>query len=289
MSSSLDAVLAQYEKNKQTTSSKPRMSDEDRLKQYFTIALPKGVKQGEKRIRILPTTDGSSPFKEVFFHNTQVQGRWMKIYDPGKDSTGKPTGDRSPLNEVEEALRLAGDEQSKELARSYRSQKFYIVKVVDRDKEEDGVKFWRFKHNWKGDGPIDKIIPIWRNKGDVTDVNEGRDLILILQAVPLPGGRGEYTTVSSVMYEDPGTLSKDPAQAKEWTSDEKTWKDVYSQKPVEYLEAISKGLDPVWDSELKKYTYEDPNAKTNSTVDMSSTNTNVDPQANQKVDEDLPF
>ena len=38
--SSLDAVLAQYEKNKQATSSKPRMSDEDRLKQYFTIALP---------------------------------------------------------------------------------------------------------------------------------------------------------------------------------------------------------------------------------------------------------
>ena len=29
--SSLDAVLAQYEKNKQATSSKPRMSDEDRL------------------------------------------------------------------------------------------------------------------------------------------------------------------------------------------------------------------------------------------------------------------
>ena len=36
MSSSLDAVLAQYEKNKQMTSSKPRMSDEDRLKQYQT-------------------------------------------------------------------------------------------------------------------------------------------------------------------------------------------------------------------------------------------------------------
>ena len=91
------------------------------------------------------------------------------------------------------------------------------------------------------------------------------------------------------MYEDPGTLSADPAQSKEWTSDAKTWKDVYSQKPVEYLEAISNGLDPVWDNELKKYTYDDPNAKTNSTVDMSSTSTNVDPQANQKVDEDLPF
>mgnify|MGYP003637648160 FL=1 len=286
--SSLDAVLAQYEKNKQTTgSSKPMMSQEDRLKQYLSIMLPKGTKSGEKTIRILPTQDGSSPFKEVYFHNIQVQGRWTKLYDPGKNQEGKPSGDRSPLNEVEEALRLAGDAQSKELARSYRSQKFYIVKIIDRDNEEDGVKFWRFKHNWKGDGPIDKIIPIWQKKGDVTDVNEGRDLTLMLQAVPLPGGRGEYTTVSTVMYEDPTQLSDIAQNAKDWTEDERTWKDVYSQKPVEYLEAIAKGLDPVWDSELKKYVYDDPNAvkNTTDTTVLGST----DPQANQKVDEDLPF
>lgn len=290
MSNSLDAVLAQYEKNKQSGgSTKPQMTSEERMKQYLSIMLPKGTKSGEKRIRIVPTQDGSSPFKEVFFHNTQVQGRWMKIYDPGKDSTGNPTGERSPLNEVEEALRLAGDAQSKELARSYRSQKFYIVKVIDRDNEEDGVKFWRFKHNWKGDGPIDKIIPIWRNKGDVTDINEGRDLILILQTVPLPGGRGEYTTVSSVMYEDPGKLSEDETKVKEWTEDERIWKDVYSQKPVEYLEAISKGLDPVWDSELKKYVYDDPNSVSNMTNTTTVGSNNNDPQANDPQSEDLPF
>ena len=288
MSNSLDAVLAQYEKNKQSGSStKPQMTSEERMKQYLSIMLPKGTKSGEKRIRIIPTTDGSSPFKEVYFHNVQVQGRWQKLYDPGKNSEGKPSGERSPLNEVEEALRLAGDAQSKELARSYRSQKFYIVKVVDRDNEEDGVKFWRFKHNWKGDGPIDKIIPIWRNKGDVTDINEGRDLILILQSVPLPGGRGEYTTVSSVMYEDPGKLSDDENKVKEWTGDERTWKDVYSQKPVEYLEAISKGLDPVWDSEQKKYVYDDPNSVQNTT--NTTTMGTQDPQANDPQDEDLPF
>lgn len=288
MSNSLDAVLAQYEKNKQSGSStKPQMTSEERMKQYLSIMLPKGTKSGEKRIRIIPTTDGSSPFKEVYFHNVQVQGRWQKLYDPGKNSEGKPSGERSPLNEVEEALRLAGDAQSKELARSYRSQKFYIVKVVDRDNEEDGVKFWRFKHNWKGDGPIDKIIPIWRNKGDVTDINEGRDLILILQSVPLPGGRGEYTTVSSVMYEDPGKLSDDENKVKEWTGDERTWRDVYSQKPVEYLEAISKGLDPVWDSEQKKYVYDDPNSVQNTT--NTTTMGTQDPQANDPQDEDLPF
>jgi len=286
--SSLDAVLAQYEKNKQPSGSgKPMMSQEDRLKQYLSIMLPKGTKSGEKTIRILPTQDGTSPFKEVYFHNIQVQGRWTKLYDPGKNEEGKPSGDRSPLNEVEEALRLAGDVQSKELARSYRSQKFYIVKVIDRDNEEDGVKFWRFKHNWKGDGPIDKIIPIWQKKGDVTDINEGRDLTLMLQAVPLPGGRGEYTTVSTVMYEDPAQLSEQVQKAKDWSEDERTWRDVYSQKPVEYLEAIAKGLDPIWDSELKKYVYDDPNAVKNAT-DTTVLGSN-DPQANQKVDEDLPF
>jgi hypothetical protein len=289
MSNSLDAVLSQYEKNKQSgDSTKPQMTSEERMKQYLSIMLPKGTKQGEKRIRIVPTTDGSSPFKEVFFHNIQVQGRWQKLYDPGKGSDGKPSGERSPLNEVEEALRLSGDAQSKELARSYRSEKFYIVKVVDRDNEEDGVKFWRFKHNWKGNGPIDKIIPIWRNKGDITDANKGRDLILILQTLPLPGGRGEYTTVSSVMYEDPGKLSEDQTQTKEWTEDERTWKDVYSQKPVEYLEAISKGLDPVWDSELKKYVYDDPNGVSNMTSTSTLGVTN-DPQANDPQDQDLPF
>ena len=287
--SSLDAVLAQYEKNKQPSgSSKPMMSQEDRLKQYLSIALPKGTKSGEKRIRIIPTQDGTSPFKEVYFHNIQVQGRWTKLYDPGKNEEGKPSGERSPLNEVEEALRLAGDAQSKELARSYRSQKFYIVKVIDRDNEEDGVKFWRFKHNWRGDGPIDKIIPIWQKKGDVTDINEGRDLILMLQAVPLPGGRGEYTTVSTVMYEDPGKLSNDEQKSKEWFEDERTWKDVYSQKPVEYLEAIAKGLDPIWDSELKKYVYDDPNAVQN-TTDTTVLGGSKDPQANAPQDEDLPF
>ena len=288
MSNSLDAVLAQYEKNKQSGgSTKPQMTSEERMKQYLSIMLPKGTKSGEKRIRIVPTSDGSSPFKEVYFHNVQVQGRWQKLYDPGKNSDGQTSGERSPLNEVEEALRLAGDAQSKELARSYRSQKFYIVKVIDRDNEEDGVKFWRFKHNWKGDGPIDKIIPIWRNKGDVTDINEGRDLILILQTVPLPGGRGEYTTVSSVMYEDPGKLSTEETKVKEWTEDDRTWKDVYSQKPVEYLEAISKGLDPVWDSEQKKYVYDDPNAVQNTT--KTTTLGSTDPQANDPQDEDLPF
>jgi hypothetical protein len=78
---------------------------------------------------------------------------------------------------LEKLLLATGSEDDKVLARSYRAKKFYIVKVIDRENEQDGPKFWRFKHNYKGDGALDKIIPIIRSKGDITDVQEGRDLI----------------------------------------------------------------------------------------------------------------
>ena len=59
-----ESVLQQYESN-QPKERKPQISKEELFKKYFNLILPKGVKEANKRIRILPTTDGSSPFKEV--------------------------------------------------------------------------------------------------------------------------------------------------------------------------------------------------------------------------------
>jgi hypothetical protein len=293
MSNILDAVLAQYENNKVSSNTNSnKMSQDERLKKYFTTILPKGEREGQKRVRILPTTDGTSPFKEVWFHEVQVGGRWMKLYDPGKND-----GERSPLNEVYEGLMATGDEQDKVLARQYRSRKFYIVKVIDQDKPEDGVKFWRFKHNYKGDGILDKIIPIWKNKGDVTDAQNGRDLILSLSIIKAPNGK-EYTNVASIMYDDPMPLSANAEEMQEWLSDEMTWSDVYSKKPEEYLEAIAQGFEPRWDSDLGKYVYND-GEQTMQLGGIPSTATSVAPeqpkvditdnQTNATVDEDLPF
>ena len=282
--SSLDAVLKQYEQNQVNTSSTNNISREERLKKYFATFLPKGITDGEKVIRILPTTDGSSPFKEVYYHEVQIDGKWTKLLDPGKNGDGTPTGERSPLNEVEEALKMTGNEKDKEIARQYRSKKFYIVKVIDRENEDDGVKFWRFKWNYKGDGVIDKIIPIFQKRGDITDIKEGRDLTLVLKSVPLPSGKGTYTVVSMVMAEDPTILTSDKTNLKDWSENTETWQDVYSKKPVEYLEAIARGETPVWDSQLKKYVYGDAEE----TVAYGETTT-VDPQKDSPTDNDLPF
>lgn len=276
MMSSLDAVLAQYEKNQ----SGDGLSQEEKMKKYFACILPQNSSTGQKRVRILPTTDGSSPFKEVYYHELQVGGKWVKLFDPGKNDN-----ERSPLNELYEELRATGKESDKELAKQYNSRKFYIVKVIDRDAEEEGVKFWRFKHNYKNDGILDKIIPIWRQKGDITDPKKGRDLIIEMRKEKSNTGK-EYTAIQTIMHDDPSPLHSDAQIQKEWLADELTWSDVYSKKPIEYLEAISRGETPKWDSNANKYVYGD---STEAETSMGGAQSYQDPQANAEPDEDLPF
>ncbi len=280
----LDSVLAQYEKNSNPTgNSTPRMSEEDRLKRYFTTLLGKNEKSGQKRVRILPTKDGSSPFVEVWYHEVLIDGKWQKLYDPGKND-----GERSPLNEVYDELISTGKESDKKLASEYRSRLFYIVKLVDRDNEQDGPKFWRFKHNYKQEGILDKILPIWKAKGNVTDAENGRDLIIELSKAKTPQGK-EYTVVQTIMYDDPAPLHTDKKQMDEWVKDETTWNDVYAKKPVEYLDAIANGQTPIWNSELKKYVYgEDAEISLGGNQKEKEVEI-IDPQANAEVDEELPF
>ena len=277
--SSFDAVLAQYEKNKNAASSNSnKVSQEDRMKKYFTTVLPKGSKGEERRIRILPTKDGSSPFVEVKFHEVQVDGKWVKLYDPAQENL------RSPLNEVYDALMQTGVEADREAARNYRSRKFYIVKVIDRDHEDDGVKFWRFKHNIKQEGVLDKIFPIFRNKGDITDLEKGRDLILNLTLTKSGTGK-EYTVINSVIPDDASPLNENPEVAKQWAEDELVWSDVYSKKGEDYLEMVAKGETPRWDVDAKKWV---SNSTAEETIG-SPKSTVVDPQEDEAADDDLPF
>lgn len=280
--STVDAVLAQYEKNKQSSSpAQNKVSGEERLKKYFTTILPKGSKGEQKRIRILPTSDGTSPFKEVYFHEIQVGKDWVKLYDPKQD------GKRSPLNEVYQSLMNTGVEEDRKLAMPYRSRLFYIVKVIDRDNEQDGPKFWRFKHK-KNDGIIDKIFPLFHSKGDITDIKNGRDLTLFLGLTKSPTGK-EYTVINSIIPEDQSPLHADEAAANAWVNDDMTWSDVYSKKPEEYLEMVAKGETPVWSSEAKKFVPYSSGEETISGKKSTVVTPIEDPQEDDDTDENLPF
>ena len=293
MSKVLDSILSQYEKNTQEKSSK-RMSSQERLKKYFTEKLQKGVKSQTKKFRLLPTKDGSSPFQEVHYHEKNVNGRWEKIYCNHLND-----GEHCPLCEAKNALYEEGSEKARKLASEFIPRKFYVVKGIDRENEEDGVKFWRFKHKKTGDGVMDKLIPVFQQKGDITDAREGRDIIITT-------GRNDkgYSVVQSIMPDDVSILTNDKEKANEWYNNEETHRDVYSKKSEEYLNIVATNKTPVWDSEQSKYVAEEDreeketasleeeiNLMSNGSEHIfgSDTSNNDDVDNGDDSDDELPF
>jgi len=239
----LAAMLAQYEsKNKPQYEKKSEKVYE--LKNYFNTFIPVGTKSATKTIRVLPTADGSSPFVEVHGHKIELNGEW-KTFACLKEEKGEPC----PFCEARDLLTATGTDANKELAKKYKAKLMYVAKVIDRDNEEEGVKFWRFNHDWRKEGIYDKIHGLVNAiKKDITDVNTGRDLMLTINR-----NQNGVPVVSAVASLDASPLSEDATKVAEWTGDARTWEDVYSVRSYDYLEIIVKGGTPAWDKELKKF------------------------------------
>jgi hypothetical protein len=153
-----------------------------------------------------------------------------------------------------------GNKTDKELATQYSAKKFYLARIIDRANEKDGIKFWRFPHNYKGEGALDKIIPIFTKKGDVTDPREGRDLTLIIGK----DNKG-YAKITSIMSEDQSVLTEPKSsQAKEWMGDGLTWKEIYKAQPLDYVQLIADGETPTWDKNLEKFVAKGDDTETES-------------------------
>ncbi len=195
---------------------------------------------------------------------------------------------------------MEGSKKAKDMARDYSPRKYYVVKGIDRDNEDHGVKFWRYKHKYTGDGVQDKLMPIFKLKGDITDAREGRDIIITTNR----NDKG-WSVVSSIMTDDVTILTTDKNSAEAWFNNEETFKDVYAKKSLEYLEIVAKNLSPVWDSELSKYFAEEEkeesetasleeeiNLLRDTTTDTSSTNGVTEEVVVENLEEetdDLPF
>jgi hypothetical protein len=239
-----EEMMAQYESshNGKRDSGSQKTYD---LKNYFNTILPKGVNRLTKRVRLLPPTEGfKTPFDTMMGHTKKVNGDW-KTFPCLKDGNDEPC----PFCEAREALLSTGKEEDKELAKQYSARQYYIVKVIDRDNETDGVKFWRFKHNYKQQGIYDKMMAAIKTAGhDITDINEGRDFNI---EIIRDGQISVVQAISVALDKTPLSTSQD--KVTEWTSDTRTWEDVYSTRSYDYLAIIVKGDVPVWDKDAKTY------------------------------------
>ena len=138
------------------------------------------------------------------------------------------------------------------------AKKFYIIRGVDKGAEKDGVKFWRFKHNFKQQGILDKLGPAvtnWMddNLVDYTDTQKGTDLIVTVVDAQMPGRDRTYRDVSSITPRGSTPLHTDPVVVKEWTSNPITWREVFKPaqapnvEPHEFLEMVANDQAPYWE------------------------------------------
>lgn len=291
----LAAMLEQYEVNNRPKYDKKNEKVYD-LKNYFNTYIKEGIKSAEKTIRILPTSDGSSPFIEMYAHKIKVDGEW-KTFACLKHEKGEPC----PFCEAREALLATGKESDKELAKSYNARLMYVVKVIDRDKPEEGVKFWRFNHDYRKEGILDKFQAVLRAiKKDITNPETGRDVVLSINR-----NQTGIPVVSGVATLDASPLSEDAEQAAEWLADNRTWEDVYSVRTYDYLEIIVKGGVPAWDKEgkcfvdkasLESNTRETNDLESELTMGIETVKSNIiesekseSSEESSDDDDDLPF
>lgn len=288
----LSKIRENYQKTKNGTNSANKSSD---LTKYFNPSLEEKEDNKTYTIRICPT-DGD-PFEEGHFHELEIPNfktgkkEKKKIYCPKRND-----GDECVICNLRDELISQGKEDD---AKAYYSRKYYILKVIDRDNQKDGVKFYRFPHNSKGEGVYDKILPLFEKKGDLTEDTgeEGRDIEMTVSWIK--GGNSKYPGVLNV-----GVSDKTPLYGKDFPSEltkEKlyeeiktlTWKNIFTKKPKEYLLLVLKGKVPVYDKEEKKYiSKEEYEAKKVSSkkddISKEVDNDDLDEDDNETSD-DLPF
>lgn len=141
-------------------------------------------------------------------------------------------------------------------ANKWEAKKFYIIRGIDKGKEKDGVKFWRFKHNFKNQGTLDKLLPILQeytdmNQVDFADPKFGTDLSITMADSEFNGR--VYKQISAISARGKSPLSGDALVMQSWLEDNITWREVFLPKkapgvePYEFLEMCVAGTNPYWD------------------------------------------
>ena len=260
------AVAEQYANEHKVTTQKKKT--EFNVKNYLQARLGSGETTKTLTIRLLPfSTEGGSPFKKVFIHTVKVNkelspGGWRTFVCP----THNKMGDKCPFCEVSaEAKKLRQTTDVKTEKDKYgdvefmnRAKAAWIVRCIEREHEEDGVKFWLFNDSAKKDGVYDKIMNIYferkksaERKGkdsNIFDVNDGKDLIITLTR-----DQNGKTVIKIVDDEDKSPLTDSYEQGMAWINDQKKWDEVYTVKSYDYMKIVACGGVPVFDVELNKY------------------------------------
>ena len=242
-------------------------------KNYLNVRLDEqnGEKSKTLTIRLLPMDlQTGNPFVMVHTHNVRVPKEVSKsgyksylCLSKNKDIDHEKYGDKCPFCELnktayEESVKENDPIKKKnfqDISIANKSRESVIVRCIERGKENEGVKFWKFNIRHDKTDPYNTIINLYKLRKEegeragqvlnILDIYNGRDLNITIT---------EGTGAPQILDASLSTpLSRDEEQMKAWIYDEKKWQDVFATKPYEYLKIISQMGIPFYDKEKGKW------------------------------------
>lgn len=239
---------------------------------YLDVRLDEGQTEKTLKIRLLPMDlDTGNPFIKVHTHNVkvpkEVSKSGYKSYICLSKTNGvdhEVYGNKCPFCELNreaysESTKTSDPVQKEALQKisvANLSRETVIVRCIQRGKEDEGVKFWKFNIRDKDKSdPYNQIMRLYKTRKEeaeatgqelnILDIYNGRDLnVTITEGNAAP-------TISDAGFSTP--LSKDDNLMKQWIYDGKKWQDVFAIKPYEYLSIVSQMRIPWYDRDLGKW------------------------------------
>lgn len=259
-------------------SSKPKFekkSSEEFQKTYLDTKVPEGKTEKKVIIRLLPMnlTTGE-PWVKIHTHSimlTPEQQKFLKTkfktYVCVKKSPDIPSKfgtvcpfcefNRKLYNDAQKEVDPVRKKSLQKQSIDYMAKETVIVRCIERGKEDEGVKFWKFNTRKDHSDPYHSILNLYnqrRQEGanagvdvNILDLYNGKDLTITFKTgepVPPP-------TIIDAGISTP--LSKDPELMSKWVYDEKKWQDVFPIKPYEYTSLILNGKNPWFDNNQQKW------------------------------------
>lgn len=261
-----------------TSNSNTRKNEFD-IRNYLDTKLKGDENEKTVTIRILPVSSEDGNFRiAVQTHNLKVSHKIAKsgfksflcLNDPQVPDYDQSV--KCPLCEkanyyFDEAKKIRENDSVKSKAIfmkacSFKPKTTYIVRVIERGKENEGVKFWRFNENTQGKGIYDSLIALYKQRKadmaeagvenyNIFDLDNGRDIVLNIKRTKRADGKeGVAIQINDKSVNKP--LTTDIELGNKWINDVKKWYDAYTVKSAEYLSIIADDMIPWYDRTLGK-------------------------------------
>jgi hypothetical protein len=259
MENQIDPIEEQFRKiqeSKQKKNNYKKKTEFD-VKNYLDIKLTGKETEKELDIRVLNSTqDPTTPFVEVYTHYLPSL---KKTYICTKHTPNLPEGTNTecPFCDIREeakrqqkALNGSDDAMWNKLKDIYKANEAvlnYVVRVIDRNDEAFGIKFWKFSQK-----VYEFLFTCYKaNKRDeinIFDPHQGKDLIVTAKK------EDDKTKVSGISARNGLTpLADSEEKIQALINDTKVWTDVYGIKTYEYLDIVINGGTPYFDKSTNKW------------------------------------